>query len=141
MIMVATGNCYSESQISQWESESRRIYANQLRDLCYGLKVSPYRLLGIDYEGEEDEVLHDIIRCIPEDEKEIYRYMYCEWNGNPRALTKFLAMYMALPPSLRQDVAGMGISMYKIAVDKDVVVKGSPEVDYRYIDKMWDKIL
>lgn len=143
MIEANGGGYVSESQISLWENGKRRIYADQLKYICKSLRMSPIPLLGCDTENNDLKIkrLQDEVVLLPEDELEIFYHLFYKWNGNPRAMVKFIGLYMSLPRELRLDIAGMGITMYKIGAKSDQLDHSAPKVDFDYIDTAWEKLL
>lgn len=141
-IEAESGEEISESTISMWENGKRRIYSDQLYYVCKALRISPMTLFGDgSLASEIDKRLQDEVLMLPKDEKEIFYYLFYKWDGNPRALVKFLGLYMSLPKKLRLDIAGMGVTMYHIGKDANQLDKSAPPVDIKYIDEAWDKLL
>lgn len=139
-ISEKSGESYSESMISMWESGKRRIYADQLWYICRVLKTNPTHMFPVPIEHDVESTI-DEVKSFREEEYNIFLYMLTSWNGNVNALIQFIGLYMSLPKQLRQDIAGMGIHMYELGLKEHKVVKDAPKIDFDYLkdttDKLW----
>ena len=128
----------SANMISMWESGDRRIYADQLYYLCTIFERNPTVLYP--HPNVNGKLLADEVEAFMSQDFNILRYVITKWNGNVKALFQFIALYVSLPKQLRQDIAGMGVSMYELGIKDDKLLDDAPNVDLEYLKEETERL-
>lgn len=121
----------SPSTVSAWERGIRAVTLDQFCAMVHILDVLPRELLGIHWDKPHTKILWTARKDV------IARYGVFDWAGDKLALWEFIALFMALPPPLRADVAGLGIHLYKKAARQGLIAPDIPAPDLDMLISTW----
>lgn len=74
-------------------------------------------------------------------ERQILHHMASGWDGDDHALIEFIGMYMAASPSVRAEIAGTSLRIFRDARNAGMHPDAPYDVRTHVISRAWGKLL